>query len=60
VAPRPFALSALPPGKAAEILALQLDSDLPPPPDAPDTEPQLEDDAPTTMWRGSAPSRGLA
>jgi hypothetical protein len=60
LAPRPFALSTLAPGKAAEILALQLDSDLPPPPDAPDTEPQLEDDAPTTMWRGSAPSRGLA
>ncbi len=67
---RPYALAAMAPSKAAELLSLQLDSDLPPAmqtPHAPDTEKSLEDDdAPTMMttWEsmGSAekPRRGSA
>jgi hypothetical protein len=55
------------PTKAAEVLALSLDSDLPPPmnaPHAPDTERSIEeDDAPTmaTTWESmTGGKRGTA
>ena len=61
-----FSLAAMGPSKAAEMLALQLDSDLPPAmqtPFAPDTEKSLEDDdAPTMMttWDSMTSGRGSA
>ncbi len=67
---RPYQLAAMAPSKAAELLSLQLDSDLPPAmqtPHAPDTEKSLEDDdAPTMMttWESmdsaEKPRRGSA
>ncbi len=62
----PFALAAMPAAKAAEALALSLDSDLPPAmsaPDAADTERSIEDDEGPTMmtaWDSMAARRGSA